>query len=103
GDKGVVPFYLAQLAEETKHYDEAIARYRDVTEGDRAWLAKLRIGAMIAKKGDITAARTYLKGLQPESAERRAELAQAEAQILRDAGDFKSAYAVLAAALERQA
>jgi len=103
GDKGVVPFYLGQLAEETKRYDEAIARYREVTEGDRAWLATLRIGAMIAKKGDIAAARSYLNGLKPESAERRVELAQAEAQILRDAGDYKTAYAVLTAALERQA
>jgi tetratricopeptide (TPR) repeat protein len=103
GDKGVVPFYLGQLAEETKRYDEAIARYSEVTEGDRAWLAKLRIGAMIAKKGDIAAARSYLNGLKPESAERRIELAQTEAQLLRDAGDYKSAYAVLTAALERQA
>ena len=103
GDKGVVPFYLGQLAEETKRYDEAIARYREVTEGDRAWLAKLRIGAMIAKKGDIASARSYLDGLNPESAERRVELAQAEAQLLRDAGDYKTAYAVLTAALERQA
>ena len=103
GDKGVVPFYLGQVAEETKRYDEAIARYREVTEGDRAWLATLRIGAMIAKKGDIAAARSYLDGLKPESAERRVELAQAEAQILRDAGDYKTAYAILTAALERQA
>ncbi|MEP6996301.1 MAG: tetratricopeptide repeat protein [Betaproteobacteria bacterium] len=103
GDKGVVPFYRAQLAEETKHYDEAIARYREVTEGDRAWLAKLRIGAMIAKKGDIAAARTYLEGLQPEAAERRVELAQAQAQLMRDSGDYRSAYTILTAALERQA
>lgn len=103
GDKGVVPFYLAQVAEETKHYDEAIARYREVTEGDRAWIAKLRIGAMIAKKGDVAAARSYLDGLQPESPERQVELAQAEAQLMRDSGDYKSAYAILTAALERQA
>ena len=103
GDKGVVPFYLAQLAEETKRYDEAISRYREVTEGDRAWLAKLRIGAMMAKKGDLAGARSYLAGLQAESAERRVELAQAEAQLMRDAGDYKGAYAILTAALERQA
>jgi tetratricopeptide (TPR) repeat protein len=102
GDNGVVPFYLAQLAEETKHYDEAITRYREVTEGDRAWLAKLRIGAMIAKKGDIPAARAYLEGLKPESAEHRVEVAQAEAQLMRDAGDYKTAYAILTAALERE-
>jgi tetratricopeptide (TPR) repeat protein len=57
---------------------------------------------MIAKKGDVAAARSYLDGLKPELAERRVELAQAEAQVLRDAGDYKSAYAVLTAALERQ-
>jgi tetratricopeptide (TPR) repeat protein len=103
GEKGIVAFYLAQVAEETKHYDDAIARYREVTEGDRAWIAKLRIGAMIAKKGDLGAARSYLDGLQPEANEQRVDLAQAEAQLMRDAGDYKSAYAILAAALERQA
>lgn len=102
GDKGVVPFYLAQLAEETKHYDEAIARYREVTDGDRAWLAKLRIGAMTAKKGDLAGARSYLEGLQPESPDQRVELAQTQAQLVRDAGDYKDAYAILTAALERQ-
>ena len=102
GDKGVVPFYLAQLAEETKHYDEAIARYREVTDGDRAWLAKLRIGAMTAKKGDLAGARSYLEGLQPQSPDQRVELAQTQAQLVRDAGDYKDAYAILTAALERQ-
>ena len=29
------PFYLAQIAEDTKRYDEAIARYREVTDGER--------------------------------------------------------------------
>jgi tetratricopeptide (TPR) repeat protein len=103
GDKGVVPFYLAQLAEETKHYDEAITRYREVTAGDRAWLAKLRVGAMIAKKGDLAGARSYLEGLQPESSDQRVELAQTQAQLMRDAGDYKGAYAILTAALDRQA
>lgn len=102
GDKGVVAFYLAQVAEETKRYDAAIARYREVTEGDRAWLAKLRIGAMIAKKSDVAAARSYLEGLQPETKEQQVELAQSRAQLSRDAGDYKSAYAILAAALDRQ-
>ena len=37
GEPGVVTFYLAQIAEETKRYDDAIALYREVTEGDRAW------------------------------------------------------------------
>ena len=99
----VTPFYLGELAEETKRYDDAIAHYGEVTEGDRAWLAKLRVGAMMGKKGDLAGARSYFAGLQPESAERRVELVQAEAQLLRDAGDYKSAYAILTSALEGHA
>lgn len=103
GDNGVVAFYRAQVAEETKRYDDAIARYREVTEGDRGWQAKLRIGAVIAKKGDVAAARRYLDGLQPESSDQRIELAQSRAQLMRDAGDYQSAYTILAAALDKQA
>ena len=102
GEKGVVAFYRAQLAEETRQYDDAIARYREVTEGDRAWQAKLRIGAVMAKKGDAAAARRYFDDLQADSNEERVDLAQAKAQLARDAGDYQEAYAILSAALAQQ-
>ncbi len=50
GDLGSVAFYRGQIAEATNRYDDAIARYGEVTEGDRAWTAKLRVAAVIAKK-----------------------------------------------------
>jgi tetratricopeptide (TPR) repeat protein len=99
GGPGVVAFYLAQIAEETRRYDDAIALYREVTNGDRAWLAKLRIATMIAKKGDVAGARRYLATLSPDGRDERLERTQAEAQLLRDAGDYAAAYAVLSLAL----
>jgi tetratricopeptide (TPR) repeat protein len=98
-DPGAVAFYLGQIAEETKRYDAAIARYREVTDGERAWIATLRIATVLAKKGDIEGARRYLASLKPENRERGIEVRQAEAQVLRDAGDYKAAYAVLSSAL----
>ena len=98
-DPGAVAFYLGQIAEETKRYDEAIARYREVNDGERGWIATLRIATVLAKKGDVDGARRYLASLKPESRERRIELQQADAQVLRDAGDYKGAYAVLTSAL----
>jgi tetratricopeptide (TPR) repeat protein len=98
-DPGSVAFYLGQIAEETKRYDEAIARYREVTDGERAWIATLRIATVLAKKGDVDGARRYLASLKPEGRERAIEVHQAEAQVLRDAGDYKGAYAVLSSAL----
>ena len=98
-DPGAVAFYLGQIAEETKRYDEAIGRYREVTDGERAWIATLRIATVLAKKGDIEGARRYLASLKPENRERGVEVRQAEAQVLRDAGDYKGAYEVLSSAL----
>jgi len=99
GEPGVVTFYLAQVAEETHRYDDAIALYAKVTEGDRAWISQMRIAALMAKKGDLTGARRYLADLNPEGRDQRIERAQADAQLLRDAGDNEAAYAALTASL----
>jgi tetratricopeptide (TPR) repeat protein len=98
-DSGAVSFYLGQIAEDTKRYDEAIARYHEVTDGERGWLATLRIANVLAKKGDIAGARRYLATLKPANRDRAIEVHQAEAQILRDAGDYQAAYTVLSSAL----
>jgi tetratricopeptide (TPR) repeat protein len=99
GEPGAVAFYLGEIAEETHRYDEAIARYQDVPEGERAWLAKLRIAAVMGKQGHVEAARQFLGKLEPEGGDQEVELKQAEAQLLQDAGDYKGAYQVLTAAL----
>ncbi|MEP7062568.1 MAG: tetratricopeptide repeat protein [Betaproteobacteria bacterium] len=99
GENGIVELYLAQAAEEQQHYDEAIARYKVVPEGERGWVAQLRIASVMAKKGELAAARRYLDDLPAVTIEQRVEVRQTEAQLLRDANDNTGAYAVLTKAL----
>jgi tetratricopeptide (TPR) repeat protein len=101
GDDGVVETYLAQVAEETGRFDVALERYRAVPEGERGWLAQLRVAAMLGKLGRVDEARRYLAELPAVSRERRIQVQQADAQVLRDAGNHDTAYAVLASALDQ--
>jgi len=98
-ERGAVPFYLGEIAEETRHYDDAIARYREVTEGERVWPAKLRIAAIMSKQGQTEAARRYLESISPDGKEQEVQLRQAEAQLLQDKKDYLGAYSLLTDAL----
>jgi tetratricopeptide (TPR) repeat protein len=100
GDNGVVELYLAQIAEETGRYQDAIDRYKAVPEGERAWLAKLRVAAMLAKQGKMVEARRWLADLPAVTIEQRVQVRQSEAQLLRDANDNAGAYEVLLLALK---
>jgi tetratricopeptide (TPR) repeat protein len=99
GEPGVIDLYLAQVAEETKQYAKAIEHYQAVTEGDRAWLAKLRIGAMYGKQGHLAEAQQWLDGLGAVTQDQKVQVRQARAQILREAGDDAGAYRLLAQGL----
>ena len=99
GEPGAVSFYLGEIAEETRRYDEALARYREVTEGDRGWAARLRIAVVMGKQGQLDAARHYLESLSPDGRDEQVQLKQTEAQLLQDARDYQGAYSVLNAAL----
>jgi tetratricopeptide (TPR) repeat protein len=101
GDDGIVDFYLAQIAEETGRYELALERYKEVPDGERGWLAKLRAGLMLGKLGRLDEAHDYLASLPAVSIEQQIQVQQTEAQVLRDAGDNAKAYAVLVAALEK--
>ncbi|HVF64516.1 MAG TPA: tetratricopeptide repeat protein [Casimicrobiaceae bacterium] len=95
GDAGQVEFYLAQVSEERSRFDEAITRYKDVPDGERGWLAKLRIAAVLAKQGKRNEARRWLADLPAVTIEQRVQVRQAEAQVLRDANDNVAALVVL--------
>jgi len=99
GEPGVVSFYLAEICEETHRYDEAIAHYREVTDGERAWAAKLRIAAVMGKQGKMDEARRYLASLEPDGRDEEVQAKQAEAQLLQDAHDYQGAYNLLTAEL----
>ncbi|MCC7038838.1 MAG: tetratricopeptide repeat protein [Burkholderiales bacterium] len=94
-DNGSIELFLAQVAEEEGRYDEAIKRYKAVPEGERNWLAQLRVAFIMGKMGKVGDARRYLSDLPAVTIEQRVQVRQAEAQLLRDANDFEGAYAVL--------
>ena len=95
GEPGVIDLYLAQVAEETRQWTKAIEHYQAVTDGDRAWLSKLRIGAMYGKQGELAKGRQWLVSLTAVTRDQKVQLTQAQAQLLRDAGDDAGAYQVL--------
>lgn len=99
GEAGQVELYLAQVAEERGRLEEAIALYRDVPEGERAWVAKLRIATVMGKQGKREEARRYLADLPAVTIEQRVQVRQTEAQIFRDANDNATALAILDAGL----
>jgi tetratricopeptide (TPR) repeat protein len=98
-EDGNVQLYLAQIAEEQKRYEEAIARYKAVPDGERAWLAKLRVAAMYGKLNRVDEGRRWLADLPAVTIEQRIQVRQAEASLLRESGDNKGAYALLEKAL----
>jgi len=95
GEPGVIDLYLAQVAEETRQWTKAIEHYQAVTDGDRAWLSKLRIGAMYGKQGELAKGRQWLASLTAVTRDQKVQLTQAQAQLLRDAGEDAGAYQVL--------
>ena len=99
GEEGVVDSYLAQMAEETGRFELALERYRAVPDGERGWTAKLRAATMLGKLARVDEARKYLTDLPAVTIEQRVQVQQTDAQILRDAGDNKTAYTVLSGAL----
>lgn len=94
-------FYLAQAAEALGQTKQAIALYGQVTSGDRAMAAAIRIAELRAIEGDIQASREELARLRTDDNPVVVEESWlAEARILREVGRREEAFEVLDTALE---
>lgn len=94
-------YYQAQAAEALGKIQKAIELYGLVDVGDRALGSGLRRAELIAREGDIDAARQELAQLRLQPSELFVEESWlAEARILRQAGDRQTALEVLDTALE---
>ncbi|HEX8963200.1 MAG TPA: tetratricopeptide repeat protein [Rhodocyclaceae bacterium] len=94
--------YLGQLAEERKAWDEAINWYGQVGSGEQYVAAQLRLANVLAQTGRLDEARKRLHEAQPGTPRESAQLIIGEAQLLREAGRYADAYAVLEAGLAKQ-
>lgn len=99
-DEDTVRYYLGQIAEEDKRFEEARQWYLQVG-GEQAFNARLRHAVVLAKEGRIDEARAQLARLTPENNQQRVQIWQTEAQMLRDARRYREAFDVLTRALEK--
>ncbi len=97
-----VRYYLGQIAEDKRQWDEALQWFGQVGRGEHYLTARLHGANVLVRQGQLDAARSYLVASETGSARERAQLLTGEAQLLREAGHPAEAHAVLAAGLEAQ-
>ena len=99
-DPDTVRFYLGQANEERKHLEEALRWYGSVSGGEQYVPSRARYASILVKQGRMPEARKYLQEAARNGQE-RVQFTQAEAQLLRDANEFREAYDLLGQALEK--
>jgi len=95
-------YYLGQIAEDGKRWDEALKWFGEVGRGEHYLTARLHAANVMVQQGRLDAARAYLHATETASPRERAQLLVGEAQLLREAGRVADAHATLTAALEQQ-
>lgn len=102
-DANTVRIYLGQIAEDGKRPEDAIAWYSQATaDGQKYLAARLRAAAVMAHEGKLDDALAFIRQTSAGSPEERAQIRVGEAQLLRDAGRDRDAFAVLERALADQ-
>ena len=99
-DPDAVRFYLGQVNEERKRPDDALRWYSSVNDGEQYVPARARYAGILAKQGKLGDARKYLQDAGRTGAE-RVQFTQAEAQLLRDASDYRAAFDLLGQAVAK--
>jgi len=97
----VARYYLGQLNEERKRFDEALKWYGSVAEGEQYINAQARYAGILAKQGKLPEARQHLQDATARNLVQRVQLTQAEAQLLREANAYQEAYELLGQALDK--
>jgi tetratricopeptide (TPR) repeat protein len=95
-------YILGQIAEEQKQWPRAIEWYDQIQDGEHALPARLRTANAIAKEGKLQDAREYLHKSAADHPGQEVQFTVAEAQLLRDAGQNKQAFDLLAGALKAE-
>ena len=99
-DPDALRFHLGQVAEERKRYDEAAQWYRSVSAGEQYIAANARYAFLLAKQDKLAEARAYLQSLPAADEAQKVQIVQAEAQLLREAKDYKNRFDILKKALD---
>ncbi len=101
--RDVARFYLGQIAESLDQHDEALAAYKSVGRGEHYLNAQVRVAVILAKQGDVDAAREHLHGLQRNNPQQDIRIVRAEAEILSSSDRLEEAMAVYDEAIDAHA
>ena len=82
-------------------YSDAVMHYLKVQPGDYFVTARMRAANLLARQGDLNAARALLQTTPAKDAAMRAELVIGEATLVRDSGDVAGAFRLVDAALKK--
>ncbi|MBA2593848.1 MAG: tetratricopeptide repeat protein [Gammaproteobacteria bacterium] len=93
-------FYLGQLAETRKDYDQALKWYSSVGEGDNHFDAQLSMALTMMKQKRFPAAREQLHGIAPATPDQKTRLTRVEGELLSQEGKYREAMDVYDRALE---
>ena len=102
GEADNARLYLGQIEEARKQPDAALRWYSEIEEGTHYQTARMRMARVLVQQQRLEDARKILQETAATSPTERAQLQIAESQLLRDAGRYADAYAVLAAGLKSQ-
>jgi tetratricopeptide (TPR) repeat protein len=104
-DPGQVYSYLSQIAEERGDSEAALKWLGKMSGSDSRnqsqFNIELRRATLLARRGDLPAARALLKGLRPDNTEDKVQVILTDVQILRNANQMNQAFAALEAGLKR--
>ncbi len=95
-----INFYLGWIAENRGDLRAAIDYYAAVSRGANYLEAGMRMAALLAREGDLAAARERLRALRLEAPTHSQRLYLVEGEILRDAGRDEEALTLFSQALE---
>ena len=100
-DQATVQYYLGQLSEAKKDNLAAIRHYDKVRSGQYAYAAQLREAYLLASTGKLREARDLLHHVRTADRQERVQLVLLEAQLLRDAKQYREAYRILQGGLRK--
>ncbi len=95
-------YYLGRIAEDKRLYTEALNWYGKVEQGEHQLDAQLRIAALMAKRGDLDAARARLHALQEQNPALTARIILVEGELLVTAQRLNDAMTLYDQALQKE-
>ncbi len=93
-------YYLGRIAEEKGDINKARTWYESINHGSNYFDAQIRLGMLIAKDGDVDAARKHLQSIRIDDQLQKNILIQAEGELLMEEKRYEDALAVYNKGLE---